>query len=204
MACEPVTIEETDSNYVDLGLSVKWATCNLGAEQPWEYGGYYAWGETTTKSSYSSDNYKYGNGSKMIKYCSDWSYGYQGFTDGKNTLESNDDAAYKNKGSEWRIPTYDELKELIDNCTWVWTTHNGINGYKVTSNKTGFKDKSIFLPAAGDNGTTNNTTGYYWSSNNQLGYNMADRANYLSFNESTIKMSYLYRYYGYSIRPVRP
>ena len=190
------------TEHVDLGLSVKWATCNLGAEQPWEYGDYYAWGEVNTKSSYTEDNYKYGKESKMTKYCGSYMFGYQMFTDDLKTLEKEDDAAYQNKGDAWRIPTYAEIQELISSCTWTYTTLNGRNGYKVTSNKTGFTDRSIFLPCE----RTSNTVGYYWSSENQRGNNYADCASCLHFNNSTIEIIWKvqYRYYGYSIRPVCP
>ena len=190
------------TEHVDLGLSVKWATCNLGAEQPWEYGDYYAWGEVNTKSSYTEDNYKYGKESKMTKYCGSYTFGYQMFTDDLKTLEKEDDAAYQNKGDAWRIPTVDEIRELMTNCTWIYTMVNGRNGYKVTSNKTGFTDRSIFLPCE----RTSNTVGYYWSSENQMGNNYADCASCLHFNNSTIEIIWKvqYRYYGYSIRPVCP
>ena len=190
------------TEHVDLGLSVKWATCNLGAEQPWEYGDYYAWGEVNTKSSYTQDNYKYGKESKMTKYCGSYTFGYQMFTDDLKTLEKEDDAAYQNKGDAWRIPTCAEIQELISSCTWTYTTLNGRNGYKVTSNKTGFTDRSIFLPCE----RTSNTVGYYWSSENQMGNNYADCASCLHFNNSTIEIIWKvqYRYYGYSIRPVCP
>ena len=190
------------TEHVDLGLSVKWATCNLGAEQPWEYGDYYAWGEVNTKSSYTEDNYKYGKESKMTKYCGSYTFGYQMFTDDLKTLEKEDDAAYQNKGDAWRIPTVDEIRELMTNCTWIYTMVNGRNGYKVTSNKTGFTDRSIFLPCE----RTSNTVGYYWSSENQKGNNYADCASCLHFNNSTIEIIWnvQYRYYGYSIRPVCP
>lgn len=116
--------------YVDLGLSVKWATCNVGASSPEEYGNYYAWGETTTKSSYTEDNSKTDGVSMSSSIAGDASY----------------DAARANWGGTWRLPTASESQELIDNCTWTWTTQGGKNGYKVTSEKNG---NSIFLPAAG-------------------------------------------------------
>ena len=190
--------------YIDLGLSVKWATCNLGATQPWEYGDHYAWGEITTKNNYMRDNYKYGAGMGVTKYCSYYGSGYQNFTDSKTRLELMDDAAYQNKGAEWRIPTYNEVVELKNNCTWEWTIFNGINGYKVTSNKVGYTEKSIFLPAAGDNGSTNNTNGYYWSCENHLGTSDDVKAMCLHFNSGTIETMNYYRYYGLNIRPVYP
>jgi uncharacterized protein (TIGR02145 family) len=134
--------------YVDLGLSVKWATCNVGASSPEEYGNYYAWGETTTKSDYSSSNSKtYGKRINDIK--------------GKSKY----DAAQTNWGGDWRMPTKEEMRELIDKCTWTWTTQNGVNGYKVTSKTNG---NSIFLPAAGVRYGSSlhdaGSDGYCWSS----------------------------------------
>ncbi len=114
--------------YVDLGLSVKWATCNVGATNPEDYGNYFAWGETTTKSDYDYDN--------STTYCKNMS-------DISGNAEY--DAARANWGGPWRMPTYTEIGELINNCTWEWTSQNGVNGYKVT----GPNGNSIFLPAAG-------------------------------------------------------
>ena len=111
-------------DYVDLGLpsSLLWATCNVGADSPGDYGDYFAWGETSTKSSYDMDTYKYCKGSydTQTKYCNDSSYGYSGFTDELTVLESSDDAATANWGGSWRMPTHAEWKELCntDNCTW--------------------------------------------------------------------------------------
>lgn len=134
--------------WVDLGLSVKWATCNIGASKAEDYGSYFAWGETAPKDSYTWGNYKWANGSEttMTKYCTDSNYGNNGFTDGKTTLEPEDDAATVNMGGNWRMPTLEEAKELVDNCTWKWTSKNGINGYEVKSKTNG---NSIFLPTTG-------------------------------------------------------
>ena len=144
-----------DSRIVDLGLSVKWASCNVGATQPWEYGGYYAWGETEEKSEYSWNTYKYGQNLEMpAKYCT---------TDNKRTLEPGDDVATVKWGGTWRMPTTPEQYELINNCTWTWTAINGVSGYRVT----GPNGNSIFLPAAGYiDGTEvyeQSSCGYYWS-----------------------------------------
>ena len=146
-----------DYAYVDLGLSVKWATCNVGATKPEEYGDYYAWGETTTKATYSWDTYTLttDGGSTFTKYNT---------TDGKTVLELADDAARANWGGAWRMPTDAEWTELRENCTWTWTTKNGVNGYEVKS-KT--NENAIFLPAAGyrdDDDLSNAGFGYYWSS----------------------------------------
>ncbi|MBR5848530.1 MAG: TIR domain-containing protein [Bacteroidaceae bacterium] len=115
--------------WVDLGLSVKWATCNIGATAPEEYGDYFAWGETTTKSEYTKEN------SKTYRKV---------FSDIAGNPEY--DAARANWGSSWRLPTPGECLELEYNCTWLWTIKGGNKGYKVTSKKNG---NSIFLPAAG-------------------------------------------------------
>ena len=132
--------------YVDLGLpsGLLWATTNVGAKRPEEYGSYFAWGETSPKSEYSWATYKYANGSEtsLTKYCTSYSYGD---VDNKETLEEDDDAASVNWGKPWRTPTLSETQELISYCTWTFTTINGVNGYKVL----GSNGNSIFLPAAG-------------------------------------------------------
>ena len=136
-------------DYVDLGLSsgLKWATCNVGATTPEGYGNFYAWGETTTKTSYDLSN------------SVTWGQQISDFS-GNATY----DAARANWGSTWRMPTDAEMGELKDNCTWTWTTQSGVNGYRVT----GTNGNSIFLPAAGRcSGSSHNYVGekgYYWSS----------------------------------------
>ena len=188
--------------YVDLGLSVKWATCNVGATTPEEYGDYFAWGETTPKTTYDWNTYKYCNGSitTMTKYCTN---SYYGTVDNKTTLELSDDAARVNWGGSWRMPTYDELSELknTNNCTWTWTTQNGVNGYKVTSKKNG---NSIFLPAAGYRNDSDlygaGSYGYYWSSS--LRTDGSYFACYLLFFSSYVDWYYDGRYYGHSVRSV--
>ena len=127
-----------EPEYVDLGLSVKWATFNVGATSPEDYGDYYAWGETMPKDIYSWTNYKWCDGTQnnMTKYNA---------TDGKTTLEPADDAATVNWGDDWRMPTKAEMQELFDNCTWAEETRNAVNGYLVT----GPNGNSIFLPKAG-------------------------------------------------------
>ncbi len=161
-----------DVQAVDLGLpsGIKWASCNVGAEKPEDYGNYYAWGEVFPKDDYWLATYKYTNDGtwdnlKLTKYCTDASYGDNGFTDNKTTLEPEDDAAYFNWGGSWRMPTDAEWVELCEQCTWTWTTKNGINGYQVTSET---NSNSIFLPAAGYRSGTGlddvGRSGYYWSS----------------------------------------
>ena len=186
-------------DYVDLGLSVKWATCNVGASVPEEYGGYYAWGETEEKDSYDLSTYKWCNGSStsMTKYCTSSNYGT---VDNKTNLDPEDDVAHVKWGGTWRMPTLDEQKELLNNCTWNWTTQNGVNGYKVT----GPNGNSIFLPAAGyRNGTETNRSdsyGYYWSSS--LYSDNCSNAYYFYFSSNNHIRSYSSRYYGRTVRPV--
>ncbi len=186
---------------VDLGLSVKWACCNVGADSPEEYGGYYAWGETEEKSDYSWDTYKWCKGSyyTMTKYCTKSSYGT---VDNKTTLDPSDDVAHVKWGGSWRMTTKKELQQLIDNCTWQWTTQGGKKGYKVTSKKNG---NSIFLPAAGyrygsvlyDEGSN----GDYWSSS--LNEDDCGYACSLYFS-SNYHVWYYWgsRDYGHTVRPV--
>lgn len=134
--------------YVDLGLSVKWAICNVGADYPEDYGNYFAWGEVTTKHNYDWSTYKYcyKNHQHLTKYnfLSEF-----GSVDNKRILESSDDAATINWGGNWRMPTKKEFDELRKFCSWKWTKINGINGYLITSNKENYEGVSIFLPAAG-------------------------------------------------------
>ncbi|MBR3977431.1 MAG: protein kinase [Bacteroidaceae bacterium] len=172
--------------YVDLGLSVKWATCNVGASKPQGYGNHYAWGEISTKSNYSS-----GNSVTYGKNFSDIG-GYPTY-----------DVACNEWGSSWRLPTKAEFDELCNenNCTWTWTTQNGVEGYKVTSKKNG---NSIFLPAAGwRSGTSLNyqgTDGYYWSSTPRE--SLSSEACYLYFDSDSHFTNWSDRNDGQSVRPV--
>lgn len=198
---------ENGHTWVNLGLPsrLKWASCNIGATTPEDYGNYYAWGETTTKEDYSWATYKHANGAynKLTKYCTNASYGDNGFTDDKTTLEPEDDAAAANWGEEWHIPTDAEWKELCEQCTWTWTTQNGVNGYQVTS-KT--NSNSIFLPAAGWRLGTNlndaGSNGLYWSSS--LSTDGPSGAWYLRFASDYVRRYGSNRYYGFSVRPVCP
>ena len=187
--------------YVDLGLpsGLKWATCNVGAEEPWEYGGYYAWGETEEKSDYDWDTYKWCNGSydSMTKYCTHSDYGR---VDNKTVLDPDDDVAYVKWGGSWRMPTLEEQKELLDECSWEWTELNGVNGCKVT----GPNGNSIFLPAAGiRNGPGlygRGARGYLWSSSLVDFYSL--NAYGLNFNSGSHDWSGSCRYDAHSVRPV--
>ena len=189
------------AEYVDLGLSVKWATCNLGATKPEEYGNYYAWGETEPKSEYNWSTYKWGNGYyDLTKYCTQANLGRDGFTDNKTVLDLEDDAAHVALGGSWRMPTTAEQNELRERCTWEWTSINGVNGQKVT----GPNGNSIFLPAAGYRAETSlylaGSTGYCWSSS--LGTYYPSDAYYLIFHSGARVLYNGGRYVGLSIRPV--
>ena len=194
--------------FVDLGLSVKWATCNVGATKPEEYGDYFAWGETSTDYSYTIDTYRYANGSpeKLTKYCTRKQYGNKKFTDNKTILEIADDVAHIKWGEDWRMPTEQEVKELKDNCTWVKTTINDVQGYQVTSNMPGYTDRSIFLPLAGSRYDTKyqlvGSFGEYWSSS--LDAVLPYYARTLSLYPEDIHVRSFKRECGYSVRPVCP
>ncbi len=194
--------------YVDLGLpsGTLWATMNIGANAPEEYGNYYAWGETEPKERYAWDNYKWNNGNrfnKLTKYCNNSSYGFEGFTDGLTELEPEDDAATVNWGQEWRMPTDAQLNELLTQCNWLWTTSNGVNGYLLTSKTNG---ATMFLPAAGyffsNQIYSTGTIAYYWSRlvNPSKCYN----AYYIWFHQTGNKgVEYGDRDSGYTVRAVR-
>ena len=177
---------------VDLGLSVKWADCNVGATTPEGYGDYFAWGETKSKSYYDWDTYKYGY--NLRKYNN---------VDGRTELLMEDDAAHVNWGGKWRMPTLDEQQELVNNCTWTWTKINGINGCKVTSRING---NSIFLPAAGDRHGPSvgnvGSYGYYWSSS--LYESNPINAYSLYFYSGGVGWYSYSRYYGHTVRAVCP
>lgn len=193
---------------VDLGLSVKWASMNLGASAPEKSGNYYAWGETEPKNTYYWwTTYKWCNGSydTLKKYNSDSSLGNEGYVDNKTVLELEDDAAHKVLGGKWRIPTDEEWTELREHCDWTPATRNGIEGYEVKSTKTG-NNNSIFLPAAGyreekdgqDILTNEGDEGCYWSST----LYEADAARSAFFNSDMVYRYEYSRCYGLSIRPV--
>ena len=213
---EPITVEEgihyETPQAVDLGLSVKWASFNLGATKKEEYGYYYAWGETEPKGYYYWDSYIWceGDYNTLTKYCTNSANGYHGFVDGKLVLETEDDAAYVNLGEKWRMPTEDEWKELHENCSWTWTTEFGEGGYKAVSKKNG---NYVFFPLGGYYYTTSligqGTAGYYWSSCLPPGSIPEVTTSYSVytpiFGEDKMIWNFgQHRYAGQTIRPVSP
>ena len=183
---------ENGHDYVDLGLTsgTRWATANVGAKTPQDYGNYYAWGEVTAKEVYNGETYNYHSDyDELTKYCSKSSYGKDGFTDTKTTLDLSDDAAYVNWGGKWRMPTKTQQDELLNECYWVWTdnyNNSNVKGYIVYKAKSSsdkgkyvrkggtpsssykLSDAHIFLPAAGSRDFGDlygaGSNGYYWSS----------------------------------------
>ena len=198
-----------ENAYVDLGLSVKWAICNVGASKPEEYGDYYAWGETEPKDFYFWSTYKYCDGAyKSLTKYSDSACGIDGFSDNKSVLDPEDDVAHVKWGGNWRIPTKDELEELRTKCTWTSTTLNGVKGYSVTSNVDGYTDRSIFLPATGMRirqwTLSTDTIGRFWGNSIEI-EDDSDEAVYLDFNFSRGPGRFsIVRCFGQCVRPVCP
>lgn len=192
-----------NDDWVDLGLpsGLLWAKRNVGATSPEEYGDYFAWGENTTKSVYDWTTYIYCNGDydQLTKYCSNSSYGYNGFTDNLTILQPGDDAATANYGG--RTPTKEEWQELINNTTAQWTTRNGVNGRLFTSSN----GNSLFLPAAGYRWDSSlnyaGSIGFYWSSS--LNTANPDNACLFDFRSLSQYMGSYRRYGGQSVRAVR-
>lgn len=171
-------------DWVDLGLSVRWATCNIGAAHPEDFGDYFAWGETTPKPSYTTSNCK-NRGTHIGDIKGNPLY----------------DAARANWGAAWRLPTKEECEELRDLCDWEWTSEGGHNGCRVTSKING---NSIFLPASGWRfGTLTFSMGqssYYWGSTPDPSND--DLSCYLCSDSSKFNVGWYFRQYAYPIRPV--
>ena len=193
-------------DYVDMGLpsGTLWATMNVGANSPEDYGDYFAWGETVPKEVYSWSTYQWCNGNfnKLIKYCNNSTYGYNGFTDDLTELELEDDAAYVNWGPEWRIPSLIQIKELLNNCTYELTTRNGVSGMLLTSNYNG---ESLFFPAAGyrsDSSVNYVGVGGYFMSRTLASY--TSYYSYLFyFYSNDLRWNTGDRFFGKSVRAVR-
>lgn len=181
--------------YVDLGLKVKWAICNVGATKPEEFGDYIAWGEIEPKGEYTMFSYF-----DTADLGATYRYYHYG-PGGHQLLELDDDAAYERWGKNWRLPSSKELDELRTKCTWKWTKVNDVNGYEVT----GPNGNSIFLPAAGHRYDFQyrpevGNAGVYWSRN--LSYNHNGGAIVLTFNPGGETWSTAARCVGGSVRPV--
>jgi len=187
---------------VDLGLSVRWASFNLGADEPEVVGEFFAWGETDPKNDYSWGTYKWCNGSStsLTKYNSDSS---KGKVDNMYSLDLEDDAAYVAFGDKWRTPSIDEWYELKEDCTWNWSTKNGVSGYYVYSKIQGYTNNYIFIPVTGRrNGTSliaGSTYGYYLSSDL---YSTCSDSYVYAFSSSVNNMTTLARNIGLCVRPV--
>lgn len=200
--------------YVDLGLpsGLKWATCNLGAENPEDYGCYYAWGATEPQDEYDwvhcpfqTQNAISYSSTKFTKYLGSTSSSHKdpSATDAnalKTVLDPEDDAAHVNWGGDWRMPTKEEQDELLTKCTWTWKSQNGVNGYTVV----GPNGNSLFLPAAGERYISIidhlGHRGNYWSSSLEL--DSSDHAYYLNFYSDGCGWYGSHRAFGYAVRPV--
>lgn len=205
------------SGAIDLGLSVFWATCNIGASKPEEYGGYYQWAglkDVANTSIYldwsncpyqTASDYSYG-WTKYIPSDKSSYWSGSGSPDNKIVLDPEDDVAHIKLGGKWRMPTLAEWDELTNtsNCSWTWTSINGNNGYKVQSKKTGFTDNWIFLPAAGHRYyyylDVVGSYGFYWSLS--LNTDGPHSAYCLDFDSDHVRTNDDIRYYGRSVRPV--
>lgn len=196
---------------VDMGLpsGTLWAACNLGANTPEEYGGYFAWGETETKNKYGCENYWHCHGCEyngnahlitLTKYCGDPDLGYNGFTDDLTVLLPDDDAATVQLGDNWRMPTQEEWEELLNNTTGsFYTTDNGICGVLLTATN----GAKLFLPAAGfysEGLWYAGSLGNYWSS--CLDKLEPDGAWGFAFTSDGGHMSTSFRFCGRSVRAV--
>ena len=200
-----ITGIENGYEYVDLGLSVKWATYNIGASEAEELGEHFAWGETQIKKNYTWEEYKWciSNYKELVKYCSNSTYGYNNFTDEKVTLDDADDVAMVILGGKWRMPTDEELSELRTKCTWFWITFKGIEGYVIKSH---VNNNTIFLPAAGIRRDLDllqtGVYGYYWSKT--LHTENPTGACQIYFNATEVLRGTYNRQCGRSVRPVCP
>ena len=215
--------------YVDLGLSVNWATFNIGAESVTGLGDYFEWAEVepyyvdgyaqsnepvwkegkdkgyviNSNKYYTTGQIEYQKG--WQKYCSDSYYGEDYYEDNLTTLELTDDVANSEWGDSWRMPTADEMNELIQNCSWTWITINGVNGYRINSLKEGYEDRCIFLPSAGIREYSDyygNSSGFYWSGS--LNTDDPSDAFGLYVDSYDRIVTSFERYYGITVRAVCP
>ena len=210
MSFAGIATAQNQHDYVDLGLpsGTLWATCNVGANNPEDYGDYFAWGETSPKELYDWSTYKYAKGeyNALTKYSTissfDGNYGYNYYIDSLIILEQSDDVAFQKWGSDWNMPSRLQFQELNDICTWTWTTQKGKHGYKVK----GPNGNSIFLPAGGGYCSFGmidvGTVGYYWSSSLNTG-NPCSSIGLVFCSNQVTPNNWNYRNSGVSVRPVR-
>lgn len=204
-----------DYEVVDLGLSVLWATCNMGANSPELKGNLYAWGETQSKDVFEWTNYKWciEDELNLTKYCHNKDNGYHDFKDDKEALDPEDDAAYTTMGADWHIPTESNFFELRRNTTAKWCKLNGVSGFLFTSTKKGYEDRSIFFPLVGmqdyDKTRFKDEYGYYWANTiyydkQKYKYNTLEASvfwlEHLDVDNQTVM--FRTRYVGLPIRPV--
>ena len=217
---------ENGHEWVDLGLpsGTKWATCNIGADNPADNGNYYSWGEVTTKDAYSWNNYTHGAKEALTKYCTKSAFGDQGVADGETTLDDEDNAARVNWGGDWTMPTKAQIDELQKECVWVWTidyNNTNVKGcivYKAKKDADKGKfardgelksyslnDTHIFLPAAGFRIDTGlgyvGSYGGYWTLTLDERFQTGAWSVYFN-SEKKYEYGEGYRCYGQSIRPV--
>jgi len=184
--------DDKHPHMIDLGLpsGTKWACCNVGASKPEDYGGYYAWGETRTKSTYNWVTYQHFQNNSYVNI-------------GSDIAGSQYDAATANWGSPWRMPSQAQIQELLNNCTSAWTTQNGVNGRKFTGSNGG----TIFLPAAGgrvyDDFRGPGRDGTYWSSTLYVYMGDQSNARLLYIDRGDVRWLNTCRLDGRSVRPVR-
>lgn len=234
VACEKEDDGNEPKQVVDLGLpsGILWATCNVGATNPWKSGDYFAWGETTTNSKNNWKTYSFckGTDKSLTKYCSDAEFGNDGFCDTLNTLEVCDDAASANWGNDWTTPTAENFQELYNECYWVWTnnySNKGVYGYIIykakeksdrgaivyssdgmPSESYSLNDAHIFLPAVGYRedmeifGAEDDGVGFYWTVSLNADYPSDALSCCFSGNNVNVKNSGGRRS-GMSVRPVK-
>lgn len=189
---DPLCPDEHHPHIIDLGLpsGTKWACCNIGATKPEESGSHFAWGETEEKRSFDMDNYAY--------------YSEDRRTIGTEIAGTQYDVAFVQWGGLWRMPTLDQIKELVEECKWTWTERNVKNGILLT----GPNEKCLFLPAAGycwgekQNDEVEGSGGYYWSSTMVLDEDL--NSFYIFFCVDDLDWNYFDRFLGLSVRPVCP
>lgn len=193
-------VKEQNHEFRDLGLRVKWATCNIGATAPQNNGNYYAWGETEPKQSYDKLAYKWWD-ADTESYTKYFANSELGEGDNKMVLDSEDDVASAVWGGAWRMPTTEEWKELKTQCEWIWREIEGVKGYMVISKN---RDNYIFLPSAGyyfeETAHFVETAGYYWASSLKTGSSVD--AGYLYFYSDKLMYGYHERYAGHTVRAV--